>query len=89
MPRITQLKLLNGETRGTWTHARDTIENAENLWVDVRRVIADWADCPLSRVGTIEDDFGGELIAVDDEPVAFLVTVRTPVVDLRPILARA
>lgn len=96
MPRITKLKLLNGETRGEWSHAKATIETTCNIWTDARREIAEWADCPLSSVGTVENDWGGEFITVDDEPVAFLESTNVPdvrsrstVVDLRAIMMAA
>jgi hypothetical protein len=88
MPRITTLKLMNGQKVREWTFSKDTIDNASSVWIGARGAIAEWFDCPLSDVGTAENDFGGEFITLDDEPIAFLVSVTVPsVVDLRPLMA--
>jgi hypothetical protein len=59
-----------------------------NVIPDVVRVIADWADCPLSSVDFDDND----MVCVDGEPVAFLEReyVRAnATVDLRPMLQAA
>lgn len=93
MARITKLKLLDGSTLCEWYHGKEaTFDGTLNVWADARREIAEWADCALSRVGTIENDIGGEFLTVDDEPVAFMTSAAAPrmttlSVDLRILLA--
>jgi hypothetical protein len=94
MTRITKLKLLNGKTLCEWYSPESTWDGTLNVWADARREIAEWADCSLSQIGTVENDYGGEFITVDDEPVAFIEKASTPrlhtfTVDLRPMLAAA
>lgn len=87
MPRITKLIDLNtGTTIGEWVDATGRY----SCFSDARRAIAEIWDCPLSSVEEIET-VGGDFLAVDAEPVAYLVSRYVPmpalsdpsVVDLR------
>jgi hypothetical protein len=41
-------------------------------WPEVRRVIADWADCELDEIDL--DDRDGKTITIDGDPVGYVVT---------------
>jgi hypothetical protein len=96
MGRHTTLKLITGQKLCEWFDATGTY----SVFDDARREIADWANCSLLDVEEIETE-GGEFLAVEGEPVAYLECRFFPatptarvidlpaaqVVDLRPMLA--
>lgn len=92
MPRHTKLKLLNGRTLCEWVDATGCYSCIDNA----RLEIADAFNCRLGEVEEIETE-GGEFLAINGDPVAFLESKFVPMpamstisaVDLRPLLARA